>query len=184
MLCDVRFGSKTDMCSAPAIADIPWRRRYALTRASMSLLVSMTPINSRSVISHMSCWSRTSSLALELEEKPLNSRSLQMASHRTASSSSLMRRWSVRRDRGRGPSTQPWCSTGSRASGGINGCCPCPRVVADHHGAALGRFECSTNRPKSGPKLLAVSRVDGAATERNRLTGIRNVHCRHLTFSK
>ena len=31
-------------------------------------LLSMTPINSRSVISHMSCWSRTSSLALELEE--------------------------------------------------------------------------------------------------------------------
>ena len=38
----------------------------------MSLLVSMTPINSRSDISHMSCWSRTSSLALELEEKPLD----------------------------------------------------------------------------------------------------------------
>jgi hypothetical protein len=54
-------------------------------------LVSMTPINSRLVISHMSCWSRTSSLVLELEEKPLDSRSLQMALDSTASSSSLMR---------------------------------------------------------------------------------------------
>ena len=54
-------------------------------------LLSMTPINSRSVISHMRCWSRTSSLALELEEKPLDSMSSQMASNSTASSSSLMR---------------------------------------------------------------------------------------------
>ena len=37
-------------------------------------LLSMAPINSRSVIL-LSCWSRTSSLALELEEKPLDSRS-------------------------------------------------------------------------------------------------------------
>ena len=57
----------------------------------MSLLVSMIPINSRSDISHMRCWSRTSSLALELEEKPLDLRSWQMASNSTASSSSLMR---------------------------------------------------------------------------------------------
>ena len=62
------------------------------SRPYMSIgLLSMTPINSRSVISHMSCWSRTSSLALELEEKPLDSRSSQMASNSTASSSSLMR---------------------------------------------------------------------------------------------
>ena len=32
----------------------------------------MIPINSRFVISHTRCWSRTSSLALELEEKPLD----------------------------------------------------------------------------------------------------------------
>ena len=40
-----------------------------------SELLSMTPINSRFVISHMRCCPRTSSLALELEEKPLDLRS-------------------------------------------------------------------------------------------------------------
>ena len=87
------------------IADIRrWCWALTLNRC-VDRLVSMTPINSRFVISHMRCWSRTSSLALELEEKPLNSRSAQMASNSTASSSSLMRCWLVRRDRGRGPST-------------------------------------------------------------------------------
>jgi hypothetical protein len=69
-------------------------------------LVSMTPINSRSVIlRYCMC---TASLELALEENPLDSRSPHMASNRTATSSSLRRRWLVSRERGRGPRVRPW----------------------------------------------------------------------------
>src|SRR5262245_26011321 len=47
--------------------------------------------------------------------------------------------------------------------------------------------QCPANPTKSGQKLLAASRVEGPATERDRPYSdlhIRIVHCRHLTFSK
>ena len=66
----------------------------------LNQLSFMTPIDSRSVISHMSCWSRTSSLALERGDAAGFKVVADRLQRHQRPASSLMRHWLVRQDQG------------------------------------------------------------------------------------